>query len=79
MGDKLIEATRANGSIHASLIRAALEQAGIKSCVDEDYEVMVSGWAGDPRVYVLESDLPRATDVIKQLEEEAQANESTND
>jgi Putative prokaryotic signal transducing protein len=70
---RLVEVFRAKNAIHASLLKAALEEGGIKARIDGQHlQGMLSydpvGRINVPRLLVLEPDVDRAVAIIRQLE-----------
>jgi hypothetical protein len=70
---KLIEVFRAENAIQASLLKSALEEAGIKARIDGQYlQGMLSydpvGRINVPRLLVLEPDVDRAVAIIREFD-----------
>ncbi|HUE15653.1 MAG TPA: DUF2007 domain-containing protein [Planctomycetaceae bacterium] len=70
---KLVEIYRAKHGIEAALIQDALEDAGIRVCVEGD-QLQASlggrlrlGWATSPRIIVFENDAARAGEILREL------------
>jgi hypothetical protein len=71
---RLVEVYRAKNSVEAHLIKAALDEAGIRARVTGDMLQgaigdIPTGWMTSPQILVMELDAARARELIQQQEE----------
>lgn len=76
MSARLVEVYRAKDGIQAHLLTSALEGAGIRAVVEGDLleggmGEIPCGWPTAPRIMVEEADVPRARDLLAELERPA--------
>ena len=70
---RLVEVYRAENAIAATLIKNALEDAGIAAQITDDsvsamYSWGTSPWWSSPRILVAEADAEKATVVLREIE-----------
>lgn len=81
--DRIVEVYRASDNIHAKLIVAALEAAGIKARIAGEFSeggrAEIVGWDASPQILVFESDCQRARTIIDDAERSRKSRATSDD